>query len=76
MKTFKQLRHHLNTSFLDSDANDTNAVDSDEKEIKQTKHKMLYASDLKSRMQRAYKRNKRQQKIDKLQSTGEWPGLQ
>lgn len=71
MKTFKQLRHHLNSSFLD-----TNAVDSDDKEIKQTKDKMLYASDLKSRMQRAYKRNKRQQKIDRLQSTGEWPGLQ
>ena len=79
MKTFKQLKQHLDSRPVFNNARENHPIDWDEKEIKRDKDSTMYgweSSNLKDRMQRAYKRNKRQKKIDRLQSTPEWPGLE
>ena len=79
MKTFKQLRQHLDSRPVFINPRDNEIGDWDNKEIKREKESTIYGGEsvnLKDRMQRAYKRNKRQKKIDRLQSTSEWPGLE
>ena len=79
MKTFKQLKQHLDSRPAFNNPKDNDIGGWDNKEIKREKESTIYGREsvnLKDRMQRAYKRNKRQKKIDRLQSTSEWPGLE
>lgn len=58
---------------------DDDSVGMDDKLQEKQKKKTIYGGDvraLKKRMSDAYKRNKRQKKIDKLQSTNQWQGLE
>jgi len=58
---------------------DDNAYGMNDKLQEKQKKKTIYGGDvraLKKRMNDAYKRNKRQKKIDKLQSTNQWQGLE
>lgn len=71
MKTYKQIRDLI----YNNPRADRQNVDTDDKEEKKIKDRMLY-DDLKKRMSDAYQRNKRQKKIDKLQSNDDhWKGL-
>lgn len=79
MKTFKQLKQYLDSRPAFNNARDYQDGGWDDNEIQRDKDATLYggeSTNLKTRMQRAYKRNKRQKKIDRLQSTSEWPGLE
>jgi len=79
MKIFKQLKQHLDSRPAFNNPKDNDIGGWDNKEIKREKESTIYDGEsvnLKDRMQRAYKRNKRQKKIDRLQSTSEWPGLE
>jgi len=77
MKSYKQ--------FIDSrrafnnPRDDSSISDWDDKLVKKEKERTLYGGDtksLKQRMKDAHKRSKRQQKIDTLQSTNQWQGLE
>ena len=72
MKTYKQIRDLI----YNNPRADKQNVDSDDAAEKKLKDKMLY-DDLIKRMGDAYKKNKRQKKIDKLKSNdNHWKGLQ
>jgi phage/plasmid-associated DNA primase len=79
MKTFKQLKQYLDLRPASNNVTHYQDGGWDDNDIQRDKDATLYgveSTNLKTRMQRAYKRNKRQKKIDRLQSTSEWPGLE
>lgn len=72
MKTYKQIRDLV----YNNPRADKQNVDSNADDEKKLKDKMLY-DDLIKRMGNAYKRNKREKKIDKLKSNNNhWKGLE
>jgi len=71
MKSYKQIRDII----YNNPRADRQSIDSDDKEEEKIKDKMLY-DDVIKRMKDAYKKRKRQQKIDKLKSNdNHWKGL-
>lgn len=79
MKSFKEFKSYLDSRPVFNNPKDDEIVGMDDKLIEKLKKKTIYGGDLKSlkqRMQNAHKRNKRQKKIDKLQSTNQWQGLE
>ena len=76
MKTYKQLRQSLDSIPVFNNPRDNQLSGWDDKESQRANQSTIYAGDLKSRMQNAYKRMKRKRKIEKLQSTDEWKGLE
>lgn len=79
MKSFKELISHLDSRPVFNNPRDDAAVGMDDKLQEKQKKKTIYGGDirlLKKRMSDADKRNKRQKKIDKLQSTNQWQGLE
>ena len=72
MKTYKQIKDLI----YNNPRADKQNVDTDSKEEEKLKSKMLY-DDLLKRMNNAYKRNKREKKIDKLKNkSSHWKGLE
>jgi hypothetical protein len=72
MKTYKQIKDLI----YNNPRADKQNVDTDNKEEEKLKSKMLY-DDLLKRMNNAYKRNKREKKIDKLKNnSSHWKGLE
>jgi len=79
MKSYKQLMTYLDSRPAFNNPRDDDSVGMDDKLQEKQKKKTIYGGDvraLKKRMSDAYKRNKRQKKIDKLQSTNQWQGLE
>ena len=79
MKSFREFKAFLDARPAYNNPNDDAIAGMDDKLKAHWKEKILYGGDLKSlqqRMQNAHKRNKRQKKIDKLQSTNQWAGLE
>jgi len=79
MKTYKQFKKIIDSRPAFNNPKDDKVKSMDSKEIQQAIDSTIYGGDIKSlkqRMQNADKRNKRQKKIDRLQSTGEWSGLE
>ena len=79
MKSYKQLMTYLDSRPAFNNPRDDDSVGMDGKLQEKQKKKTIYGGDvraLKKRMSDAYKRNKRQKKIDKLQSTNQWQGLE
>ena len=79
MKSYKELIAHLDSRPVFNNPRDDAAVGMDDKLQEKQKKNTIYGGDirsLKKRMSDADKRNKRQKKIDKLQSTNQWAGLQ
>jgi len=72
MKTYKQIKDLI----YNNPRADKQNIDTDSKEEEKLKSKMLY-DDLLKRMNNAYKRNKREKKIDKLKNnSSHWKGLE
>jgi len=72
MRTYKQIKDLI----YNNPRADKQNVDTDSKEEEKLKSKMLY-DDLLKRMNNAYKRNKREKKIDKLKNnSSHWKGLE
>ena len=79
MKSYKELMTCLDSRPVFNNPRDDAAFGMDVKLQEKQKNKTIYGGDirsLKKRMSDADKRNKRQKKIDKLQSTNQWAGLQ
>jgi len=79
MKSYKELMTYLDSRPAFNNPNDDAAYGMNDKLQEKQKKKTIYGGDvrsLKKRMNDAYKRNKRQKKIDKLQSTNQWQGLE
>ena len=79
MKSYKELMAHLDSRPVFNNPRDDAAVGMDDKLQEKQKKKIIYGGDIRSlkrRMSDADKRNKRQKKIDKLQSTNQWQGLE
>ena len=79
MKSYKELMTYLDSRPAFNNPRDDAAFGMDDKLQEKQKNKTIYGGDiryLKKRMSDADKRNKRQKKIDKLQSTNQWAGLQ
>ena len=79
MKSYKELMTYLDSRPAFNNPKDDAAYGMNDKLQEKQKKKTIYGGDvrdLKQRMNDAYKRNKRQKKIDKLQSTNQWAGLQ
>ena len=79
MKSFKELISHLDSRPVFNNPRDDAAVGMNDKLQEKQKKKIIYGGDIRSlkrRMSDADKRNKRQKKIDKLQSTNQWQGLE
>lgn len=79
MKTFREFKSFLDSRPAFKNPKDDAYAGIDDQLNADWKDKILYGGDsksLKQRMQNAYKRNKRQKKIDKLQSTNQWAGLE
>ena len=78
VKSYKELMTYLDSRPAFNNPRDDAAVGMDDKLKEKQKKKTIYGGDirsLKQRMSDADKRNKRQKKIDKLQSTNQWAGL-
>ena len=78
MKSYKELMTYLDSRPAFNNPRDDAAFGMDDKLQEKQKNKTIYGGDirsLKKRMSDADKRNKRQKKIDKLQSTNQWAGL-
>ena len=79
MKSYKELMTYLDSRPAFNNPKDDNAYGMNDKLQEKQKKKTIYGGgvrDLKKRMNDAYKRNQRQKKIDKLQSTNQWQGLE
>ena len=79
MKSYKELIAHLDSRPVFNNPRDDAAVGMNDKLLEKQKKKTIYGGDirsLKKRMSDADKHNKRQKKIDKLQSTNQWQGLE
>ena len=79
MRSYKELITYLDSRPAFNNPKDDAISGMDDKLQKKQKKKTIYGGDvrdLKKRMNDAYKRNKRQKKIDKLQSTNQWQGLE
>ena len=79
MKSYKELISHLDSRPVFNNPRDDAAVGMNDKLQEKQKKKIIYGGDIRSlkrRMSDADKRNKRQKKIDKLQSTNQWQGLE
>ena len=79
MKSYKELMSHLDSRPVFNNPRDDAVVGMNDKLQEKQKKKTIYGGDirsLKKRMSDADKRNKRQKKIDKLQSTNQWQGLE
>ncbi len=79
MKSYKELMAHLDSRPVFNNPRDDAAVGMNDKLQEKQKKKTIYGGDIRSlkrRMSDADKRNKRQKKIDKLQSTNQWQGLE
>mgnify|MGYP003110876753 CR=1 FL=1 len=80
MKSYKELMTYLDSRPAFNNPRDDAAVGGmDDKLQEKQKKNTIYGGDirsLKKRMSDADKRNKRQKKIDKLQSTNQWQGLE
>ena len=79
MKSYKELISHLDSRPVFNNPRDDAAVGMNDKLLEKQKKKTIYGGDIRSlkrRMSDADKRNKRQKKIDKLQSTNQWQGLE
>ena len=79
MKSYKELISHLDSRPVFNNPRDDAAVGMNDKLQEKQKKKTIYGGDIRSlkrRMSDADKRNKRQKKIDKLQSTNQWQGLE
>ncbi len=79
MKSYKELMAHLDSRPVFNNPRDDAAVGMNDKLQEKQKKKTIYGGDIRSlkrRMSDADKRNKRQKKIDKLQSTNQLAGLQ
>jgi hypothetical protein len=79
MKSYKELIAHLDSRPVFNNPRDDAAVGMNDKLLEKQKKKTIYGGDIRSlkrRMSDADKRNKRQKKIDKLQSTNQWQGLE
>ena len=73
MKSYKELMTYLDSRPAFNNPRDDAAVGMDDKLQEKQKKKTIYGGDIRSLKK---KRNKRQKKIDKLQSTNQWAGLQ
>lgn len=79
MKSFKDFKSILDSRPAYNNPKDDADAGMDDKLKAHWKKKTIYGGDsisLKKRMRNAYARNKRQEKIHKLQSTNQWTGLE
>lgn len=79
MKSFRDFKKTLDSRPAYNNPKDDADAGMDDKMKAHWKEKTLYGGDIKSlkkRMYDAHRRNKRQKKIDKLQSTQTWLGLE
>lgn len=79
MKSFRDFKKILDSRPAYNNPQDDADAGMDDKIKAHWKEKTLYGGDIKSlkkRMHDAHRRNKRQKKIDKLQSTQTWLGLE
>jgi hypothetical protein len=80
MKSYKQFKQFIDSRPAFNNPRDDDSISGmDDKLIEKEKEMTLYGGGIKSlkqRMKDAHKRSKRQQKIDKLQSTNQWQGLE
>ena len=79
MKSYKELMTYLDSRPAFNNPRDDAAVGMDDKLQDKQKKKTIYGGylrSLKQRMSDSDKRNKRQKKIDKLQSTNQRQGLE
>jgi hypothetical protein len=80
MKSYNQFKQFIDSRPAFNNPRDDDSISGmDDKLIEKEKEMTLYGGGIKSlkqRMKDAHKRYKRQQKIDKLQSTNQWQGLE
>ena len=80
MKSYKQFKQFIDSRHAFNNPRDDGSISGmDDRLVEKQKERTLYGGGIKSlkqRMKDAHKRNKRQQKIDKLQSTNQWQGLE
>lgn len=80
MKSYKQFKQFIDSRHAINNPRDNSSISGmDDRLVEKQKERTLYGGGIKSlkqRMKDAHKRSKRQQKIDKLQSTNQWQGLE